>query len=107
MLATESRSRRTEAGSETTAEIEDGIESVNLVEGNKIWALALCSVIITPHGGWLAHPAPNHFDDAGCADDRCLPWIKTKQDVFSEYVDATAVAWDLSWHFIASPYRCE
>jgi hypothetical protein len=90
-------------GTETIGGIEGRIEADNVVEVNDIWPQAPCSIIVTPDGGWFAHPAPDHFDDAGCGDDLCLSWMKTKQDAFGEYSGAIAVAWDLSWHFIGVP----
>jgi hypothetical protein len=90
-------------GPETVAQIERRIEDDNVVDLDDIWFPAPCSIIVTPDSGWVAHGAPDHFDDAGCGDDFCLSWLMRKRNVFWEHRGAIAVAWDLSWHFIGVP----
>lgn len=90
-------------GPETVTEIERRIEADNVIDLDDIWFQAPCSIIVTPNGDWVAHSAPDHLDDAGCGDDLCLSWLKTKRNVFWEHRGAIAVAWDLSWHFIGVP----
>jgi hypothetical protein len=96
-------------GPETGPEIQSRIEADNTLDLDDIWPLAPCSIIVTPDGEWAAHPNPDALDKltptlvTDAPDELGEVWAKTKRALFWEHRGATAVAWDLSSHFIGTP----
>jgi hypothetical protein len=97
-------------GPETTEEIESRMESDNTVELDALWPLAPCSIIVTMSGEWYAHPQPDHLDERATStydhDKEEETWRQVKLGLFQQNRGALAVAWDLSWDFIA-PMRLQ
>ncbi len=95
---------------ESGPEIQGRIEADNTLDLDDIWPLAPCSIIVTPDGEWAAHPNPDALDKLTPAlvtdgpDDEAEAWAGVKRALFWEHRGATAVAWDLSSHFIGTPH---
>jgi hypothetical protein len=96
-------------GPETGPETEGRIEADNTIELDEMWPLAPCSIIVTPAGEWVAHANPDlldkqtPFEETNSRDEHRQAWAKVKRALFRQHRGATAVAWDLSWHFIGTP----
>jgi hypothetical protein len=96
-------------GAETGAEIEGRIRADNTLDLDDIWPLAPCSIIVSPTGEWFAHPRPDRLnretraDETDVWDEDYEAWARLKRALFWEHRGSTAVAWDLSWHFIGTP----
>lgn len=90
-------------GPETVEQIESRLESDNTVELEDLWPLAPCSIIVTMSGEWIAHPHPDHLDEKATSthDKEEEAWRQVKLALFQQNRGALAVAWDLSWDFIA------
>jgi hypothetical protein len=90
-------------GPETSLDIERRIETDNTLDLDDLWPMAPCTIIVTPSGEWAAHPDPGRLDDSASPpslDGVDEAWSAVKRALFWEHRGATAVAWDLSWHFI-------
>jgi hypothetical protein len=97
-------------GPETAAEIERRIEVANTMNLDDVSPLAPISIIVTPAGQWLTTANPDYLDESQACDPNARreqdeSWASMKRAIFEEHRGATAVAWDLSRHFLGLPLQ--